>query len=61
MLPGHGLRFRTKAEKQRAEKENEKVDSGAGGTDKEKSSGSPLPPADQSGEQQDRGEARQPL
>lgn len=58
LLPGHGLRFRTKAEKQRAEKENEKVDGGA--TDK-KSSSSLLPPADQSEDQQDRGETRQPL
>lgn len=58
LLPGHGLRFRTKAEKQRAEKENEKVDSSP--IDKEKSSSSPLPPADQSGEQQDCGETRQP-
>lgn len=56
LLPGHGLRFRTKAEKQRAEKENEKVDSSAGGTDKEKNGSSLLPPAGQSGAQQDRGE-----
>lgn len=62
LLSGHGLRFRTKAEKQRAEKENETADSCV--TEKERSSSSsssPLPPGGLSAELQDHSTTQKPL
>lgn len=64
LLSGHGLRFRTKAEKQRAEKEERKENETADScvTEKERSSSSsPLPPAGLSAELQDHSATQKPL
>lgn len=60
-MTGHGLRFKTKAEKQRAEEDERKENEQRDGSTKEteRSSCSPLPPSDPSAELQD--ESKTPL